>query len=533
MRDWAELILRVGEEDGHWPGDRELVSCSSPPPAGRERGARAQGRLREARARDRLAAPRLLGGRRAADDRVVRGQPRQVVGRVDWTLRRPHRSNEGARHRRLGVSRLASRRAARGEGHEVVVPRSADYDLTHEDDAARLFRDTEPEIVFHLAALAGGIGANRAAPGRFWHANLLMGTHVLEQSRLAGRAQARPAGDDLLVPEAHARAVPRGGALERLSRRRRTRRTASRRRRCSSARRRIASSTALNVDHPAPSEPLRAARQLRPRDVARHPGADPPDARGAGADDPEVVLWGDGTPTREFLYVEDCAEGIALAARALRRRRAGEPRLGRGDLDPRPRRARRRADRLRGPITWDSSKPNGQPRRLLDTTKAAELFRLSARTTSLRDGPRAHDRLVPRARIRRRVYGAARLARRRPGRGTASRSASPGALLVPAARRPLARARRLHDARQPQRLALLPGRRPDLVLDDELAARPRLDHGPARLPWLVDAPGAVHVDRRRRIPWRLAVRRCCSRRSCSRPSPSGACTSSARASAAA
>ena len=53
-------------------------------------------------------------------------------------------------------------------------------------NAARLFRDTEPEIVFHLAALAGGIGANRAAPGLFWHANLIMGTHVLEQSRLAG-----------------------------------------------------------------------------------------------------------------------------------------------------------------------------------------------------------------------------------------------------------------------------------------------------------------------------------------------------------
>jgi len=74
-------------------------------------------------------------------------------------------------------------------GHDVVVPRSADYDLTHEDDAARLLRDTEPEIVFHLAALAGGIGANRAAPGLFWHANLLMGTHVLEQSRLAGVAK--------------------------------------------------------------------------------------------------------------------------------------------------------------------------------------------------------------------------------------------------------------------------------------------------------------------------------------------------------
>ena len=54
-------------------------------------------------------------------------------------------------------------------GHDVVVPRSAEYDLTHEEDAERLFRETAPEIVLHLAALAGGIGANRAAPGRFWH----------------------------------------------------------------------------------------------------------------------------------------------------------------------------------------------------------------------------------------------------------------------------------------------------------------------------------------------------------------------------
>ena len=129
-------------------------------------------------------------------------------------------------------------------GHDVVVPRSADYDLTHEDDAARLFRDTEPEIVFHLAALAGGIGANRAAPGRFWHANLVMGTHVLEQSRLAGVSKLVLAGDDLLV----SRSTPRRRSARRISGtaipRRRTRRTASRRRRCSSARRPIASSTA-------------------------------------------------------------------------------------------------------------------------------------------------------------------------------------------------------------------------------------------------------------------------------------------------
>ena len=99
----------------------------------------------------------------------------------------------------------------------------------------------------------------------------------------------------------------------------------------------------------------------------------------------EVVLWGDGTPTREFLYVEDCAEGIALAAE---RYDGPEPvNLGSGeeisirDLAG----AHRRADGLRRRDRWDTSKPNGQPRRLLDTTKAAERFGFRAHT-SLRDG---------------------------------------------------------------------------------------------------------------------------------------------------
>ena len=71
-----------------------------------------------------------------------------------------------------------------GEGHEIVVPRRADVDLTHWDDAERLFRETQPELVFHLAAEVGGIGANRANPGRYWYANLMMGAHVLELSRI-------------------------------------------------------------------------------------------------------------------------------------------------------------------------------------------------------------------------------------------------------------------------------------------------------------------------------------------------------------
>ena len=74
----------------------------------------------------------------------------------------------------------------RAQGHDVTVPRRADVDLTHWGDAAALFTETKPERVFHLAAEVGGIGANRANPGRYWYANLMMGTHVLELSRLHG-----------------------------------------------------------------------------------------------------------------------------------------------------------------------------------------------------------------------------------------------------------------------------------------------------------------------------------------------------------
>src|SRR5689334_24658096 len=79
---------------------------------------------------------------------------------------------------------LVERLEARGD--EVVVPRRVEFDLTHWDDAKRLFDDARPEVVFHLAAEVGGIGANRANPGRYWYANLIMGAHVLELARVHG-----------------------------------------------------------------------------------------------------------------------------------------------------------------------------------------------------------------------------------------------------------------------------------------------------------------------------------------------------------
>ena len=102
----------------------------------------------------------------------------------------------------------------------------------------------------------------------------------------------------------------------------------------------------------------------------------------------EVVLWGDGSPTREFLYVDDCADGLLLAAERYDGADAGQPRHGRRDVDPRARRDDRRRDRLHGRARLGQAgptMPNGQPRRQLDASRAEQLFGFRART-ALRDG---------------------------------------------------------------------------------------------------------------------------------------------------
>ena len=381
MRDWAELILRVGEEAGHWPGDREVVSV----PERHRPGASEVLALKvgfEKLARETGWQPLVSweeGVRRTiawyADNRD------KWSGRVDWITPSP----ANGRMKALvtgGSGFLGSHLVERLEaaGHDVVVPRSSEYDLTHEDDAARLFRETEPEVVFHLAAVAGGIGANRAEPGRFWHANLLMGTHVLEQSRLAGVSKLVSLGTICSYPK-HTPApfreedlwngypeetnAPYGVAKKAL----------------------LVGAQAYREQYGLNTITLLPVNLYGPRDnfdlETSH--VVPALIRKMLEADEEVVLWGDGTPTREFLYVEDCAEGIALAAE--RYDGADPVNLGSGEEISIRDLAALVADLtgFEGRITWDTSKPNGQPRRLLDTTKAADLFGFRA-TTSLRDG---------------------------------------------------------------------------------------------------------------------------------------------------
>jgi len=268
----------------------------------------------------------------------------------------------------------------RAAGHDPFVARRADYDLTSWDDAARLFADARPELVFHLAAEVGGIGANRANPGRYWYANLLMGAHVLEQCRLHGVGKLVVAGTVCAYPKhtpvpfreeelwngyPEETNAPYGVAKKAV----------------------LVGAQAYREQYGLRTAYLLPANLYGPRDnfdlETSH--VIPALIRKMVEADGEVVLWGDGTPTREFLYVGDAAEAFALAAE---RYDGPEPvNVGTGAEIS----IRELAETIaaltgfEGAIVWDGSMPNGQPRRRLDASRAERAFGFRARTT-LREG---------------------------------------------------------------------------------------------------------------------------------------------------
>ena len=272
----------------------------------------------------------------------------------------------------------------RERGTDPVVPRRAEHDLTDPHATEQLFAEARPELVFHLAAEVGGIGANRANPGRYWYANLLMGANVLEASRAAGTKKLVLVGtvcaypkdtpvpfreDDLWAGFPEETNAPYGVAKRAL----------------------LTGARAYREQYGLDSIYLLPVNLYGPCDnfdlETSHviPALIRKMAEASARGDASVTLWGDGSPTREFLYVEDCTEGLLLAAD---RYDGAEPvNLGTGEEVSIRDLAGLVAELtgFEGELVWDTSRPGGQQRRRLDVTRATDLFGFRARTP-LREG---------------------------------------------------------------------------------------------------------------------------------------------------
>jgi GDP-L-fucose synthase len=275
--------------------------------------------------------------------------------------------------------RVVAALEARGCQH-ITVPRSATHDLRDRAAVQRLYAEAKPDLVIHLAAVVGGIGANRANPGRFFYDNAIMGIETLEQARVAGVAKYLGVGticsypkvtpvpfheDDLWNGYPEETNAPYGLAKKMLLVQ-------------SQAYRQQYGYDAIHLlpvnlygpgDNFDPESSHVIPALIRKMEEARTSGA------------AEVTLWGDGSPTREFLYVDDAADGIVAAAEKYD---GVEPvNLGSGheiriaDLAVEV----AAAVGFTGKIVWDVTKPNGQPRRSLDTSRAAQAFGWRAHTT--------------------------------------------------------------------------------------------------------------------------------------------------------
>lgn len=274
------------------------------------------------------------------------------------------------------VERLLAEGVARENIH---VPRIEDYDLTREADVVRLYETSRPDLVIHLAAEVGGIGANQARPGRFFYANMIMGLHLIEQARLHRIRKFVQVGTICAYPKLtpvpfreealwdgypEETNAPYGIAKKALLVM------------CQAYRAQYALNAIyllpVNLYGPRDNFDLDTSHVI-PAMIRKFC-----EAVDAGAK--EVVLWGDGSPTREFLYVEDAAEAIVTAA--VRYDGAEPVNLGNGreiqikDLAE----LIAREIGFSGRIVWDTAKPNGQPRRCLDVTRAKALFGFEART---------------------------------------------------------------------------------------------------------------------------------------------------------
>jgi len=283
----------------------------------------------------------------------------------------------------------------------IFIPRSKDYDLVEMDAVKRLYRDAKPDIVIHLAARVGGIGANRVNPGKFFYDNLMMGVQMMEAGRQVSVEKFVAIGTVCAYPKftpvpfkeenlwngyPEETNAPYGLAKKML----------------------LVQSQAYRDQYGFNAIYLVPTNIYGPRDnfdpesshvipalihkfiKAQREASSKQKAVGSNSaysivptsysPPPSVVIWGTGKPTREFLYVEDAAEGILLGTEKYNK--PDPVNLGAGfeisikdlvDLVT-------KLTGFKGKVLWDTSKPDGQPRRMLDVTKAEKEFGFKAKT---------------------------------------------------------------------------------------------------------------------------------------------------------
>jgi GDP-L-fucose synthase len=292
-----------------------------------------------------------------------------------WPGRRVMVTGGGGFLGRAVVDRLRSSGA-----DDIFVPRSAEYDLRTRNGIDRALADGHPDLVIHLAAVVGGIGANRENPGRFFYENAVMGIELMEQARLAGVAKFVQIGtvcsypkftpvpfreEDLWNGYPEETNAPYGLAKKMLLVQGQAYRA----------------QYGFNVIHLIPVNLYGPGDNFDPASSHVIPALIKKcvDAREASAD--HVEVWGTGSASREFLYVDDAAEGIVLASERYDGIDPVNLGVGREITIRELVELIVRFSGFQGEVRWDPSKPDGQPRRALDTSRATATFGFVANTT--------------------------------------------------------------------------------------------------------------------------------------------------------
>jgi GDP-L-fucose synthase len=286
----------------------------------------------------------------------------------DWRKRRVCVTGGAGFLGKVVVERLRKRGAA-----DIFVPAQEQYDLVQPDGVARLLADARPDLIIHLAAHVGGIGANRAHPAEFFYDNLMMGVQLMHESWKSGVEKFVAIGtvcaypkftplpfkeDDLWNGYPEETNAPYGLAKKMLLVQAQAYRQ----------------QYGFNAIFLLPVNLYGPGDNFDPRSSHVIPALIRKCIEAQRSGQSEIEVWGDGSPTREFLYVDDAAEGILLAAENYS---GPDPvNLGSGneisikDLTD----MIARLSGFRGRLVWDTTKPNGQPRRALDVRRAEQYF---------------------------------------------------------------------------------------------------------------------------------------------------------------